>query len=139
MFSRVVAIEPSSSAIEISKYYFDHGFTSNIEWKNGFAEEVLLNVEALTVPIFVFSGVVLSHTPHKVAKKILKFINENLAIGSAGLLVEAWGNPRSERLWHVRSKAWWQENLDNFELDFYGLERENTPGEFLGLKFKKIS
>lgn len=137
-FSRVISIEPCISAIEISKHYFGNGFTSNIEWKHGFAEEVLLDLEEITEPTFVFTGVVLSHTPHNVAKKVLKYINKNLANGSAGLLVEAWGRPRSERLWHVRSKVWWQENLSNCELDFYGPEREDTPGEFLGLKFKKI-
>lgn len=138
-FTRVVAIEPSASAIEISKYYFGEGFASNIEWKHGFAEEVLLREQDnLTGPIFVFTGVVLSHTPNSVASRILKFINENLALGSEGLLVEAWGNRRSESLWHIRTKTWWQENLSNCELDFYGPERENMPGEYLGLKFRKV-
>ena len=137
-FSRVVAIEPSASAIEISKHYFRNGFASNIEWKHGFAEKVLLEEDDLTGPIFVFTGVVLSHTPNSVATKILKFINESLALGSEGLLIEAWGSPRSESLWHIRSKTWWQENLSNCELDFYGPERENMPGEYLGLKFKKV-
>jgi SAM-dependent methyltransferase len=137
-FSRVVAIEPSASAIEISKHHFGHGFASNIEWKHGFAEKVLLEQNDLTGPIFVFTGVVLSHTPNRVARKVLKFINENLALGSAGLLIEAWGSPRSESLWHIRSRGWWQENLSNCDLDFFGPERENMPGEYLGLKFKKI-
>ncbi len=137
-FTRVIAIEPSASAIEISKHYFSHGFASNIEWKHGFAEKVLLEQNDLAGPIFVFTGVVLSHTPNRVAKKILRFINDNLALGSTGLLIEAWGNPRSESLWHIRSKEWWQANLSNCELDFYGPERENMPGEHLGLKFKKV-
>lgn len=137
-FQRVIAIEPSSSAIEIAKYYFGPGLASNIEWKQGPAEVVLLELDDLIGPVFVFTGVVLSHTPEAIAKKILKYINEDLALGSAGLLNEAWGNPRRESLWHIRSKAWWQENLSNCELDFYGSERENMPGEFLGLKFKKV-
>ena len=90
-FARVVAIEPSNSAIEISKHYFDHGFSSNIEWMQGFAEEILPELEELSGPTFVFTGVVLSHTPNSVAKKILRYFDENLVIGSAGLLVEAWG------------------------------------------------
>ncbi len=137
-FSRVVAIEPNISAIEISKHYFRNGFASNIEWKHGFAEEVLLNLEESSEPTFVFTGVVLTHIPNHVAKRILKYINANLAIGSAGLLIESWGTPRRERMWHVRSKVWWQESLSNCELDFYGPEREDNPGEFLGFKFKKI-
>jgi len=137
-FSRVIAIEPSLSAIEISKHYFGHGSTSNIEWKHGYAEEVLLKLGELTGPTFLFTGVVLSHTPHKVAKKILKYINEDLAVGSTGLLIEAWGRPRSETLWHVRSKVWWQKNLSDCELDFYGPKREGAPNEYLGLKFKKF-
>jgi len=137
-FSRVYAIEPSLSAIEISKRYFGHGLASNIQWKHGYGEEVLLNLEELSGPTFVFTGTVLSHTPNRVAKKILKYLNDDLGIGSTGLLMEAWGRPRSEKLWHVRSKAWWQKNLSNCELDFYGPEREDAPNEFLGLKFKKI-
>jgi SAM-dependent methyltransferase len=137
-FSRVVAIEPSLSAIEISKHYFGYGLTSNIDWKHGYAEEVLPNLTEVTGPTFLFTGVVLSHTPHKVAKKILRYINDDLAVGSTGLLIEAWGRPRSERLWHVRSKVWWQKNLSNCELDFYGPKREDAPSEFLGLKFKKF-
>jgi hypothetical protein len=137
-FSRVVSIEPSTSAIEISKHCFGYGYSSNIEWMQGFAEEILPELDELSGPTFVFTGVVLSHTPNSVAKKILRYFDENLLIGSAGLLVEAWGNPRSEKLWHIRSKAWWQENLSNCEIDFYGPERVNVPGEFLGLKFRKI-
>lgn len=40
-FARVVAIEPSDCAIEISKHYFGYGYSSNIEWMQGFAEEIL--------------------------------------------------------------------------------------------------
>jgi hypothetical protein len=41
-------------------------------------------------------------------------------------------------MWHVRSPKWWENHLSNCELDFYGSERPDFPGEYLGFRFKKI-
>lgn len=137
-FTRVVAIEPNSNALEIANHFFGNSVKGNIEWHCGYAEEVLNELPNFYAPVFVITGVVLSHLPNTVAEKILATINTDLPVGSSGVLCEAWGSVRSENLWHIRSQSWWQRQLSNCELDFYGGEREGFPGEYLGLRFKKI-
>ena len=137
-FDKVIAIEPNANAISISKTFFGTGYKENIEWHCGYAENILREFSRFSSPVFIVSGVVLSHIPNRTVVKILKFINEELPLNSAGLLCEAWGSVRNEKMWHVRSDKWWEKQLSKCELSFYGRERSDSPGEYLGLTFKKI-
>ena len=137
-FTKVIAIEPNSNAIEIAKRFFGNGSKENIVWRCGYAEKVLRELEKFDSPVFVVTGVVLSHLPNKVVREILAEINKGLPVGSSGVLCEAWGSARTEKMWHVRTQKWWEKHLPNCELDFYGDERPDFSGEYLGIKFKKI-
>lgn len=137
-FNQVLAIEPNRSAIEISIKYFNSGAKSNIQWFHGYAEHVLPRINYSSNPIFVVTGVVLSHLPNNSVRKILKLLNQQIPIGSVGLLCEAWGKTRSEKMWHIRPKKFWQKYLSNCDLEFYGPERSGFKGEYLGLKFVKV-
>jgi SAM-dependent methyltransferase len=137
-FARVIAIEPNSNAIEVARRFFGNGSKGNIEWHCGHAEKVLYGLPQFDTPVFVLTGVVLSHLPNRVVKRILKYVNDELPIGSSGILCEAYGSFRSEKMWHVRTNGWWQNQLSNCKLDFYGAEREEFPGEYLGIKFEKL-
>lgn len=137
-FTTVIAIEPNANAIEVAKRFFGNGKDKNIEWHCGLAEAILYKLPKFDTPVFILTGVVLSHLPNKVAKRILKYVNDELPIGSSGILCEAYGAFRNEKMWHVRTKSWWQNQLRTCKLDFYGEEREDFPGEYLGIRFEKI-
>jgi SAM-dependent methyltransferase len=118
-FNKVISIEPSAGAIEISNELYKDDKYKNIKKENGFAEDILRAL-ALEEPTLYFTGCVLSHLRDKEVKAICKLINEKAPVGSILSFAECWGDDHHDFMWHVRSKDWWQKQLSNWELDFFG-------------------
>lgn len=118
--TNVIAIEPSQAGISISKQLYPATDYPNIEWKNGFAENVLRDI-SLSTPALYMTGCVLSHLRDKEVLKICQAINETAPAGSVLAFSECWSDSsRHQIMWHIRSKEWWQQALPNWKLNFHG-------------------
>ncbi len=137
-FQKVIAIEPSAKAVEICKELYPPQKYQNIEWRQGFAENVLSGLK-LNTPALFFTGVVLSHLRDKEVIKICAAVNSLALPGSILDFSECWGQESHQIMWHVRTKEWWQSQLPGWELDFHGPIIQDTPGRhkgFFGVKVK---
>lgn len=128
-FARVVALEPSAAALRLACELFPQATT--ITWQQGFAETLLPNLR-LTTPTAFFTGCVLSHLRDAEVIKICAALNAVAPPGSILGFSECWGKPYHRYLWHVRSQAWWQQQLAGWEIDFHGPVIENTPHRHKG-------
>ena len=138
LFKKVIAIEPSEKALEIAKTLYPVPKYPNIDWRQGFAEQVLSTVN-LPGPALFFTGVVLSHLRDKEVAAICGQVNRLAAVGSLLCFNECWGAEYHQLMWHDRTKQWWQEQLPGWQLDFHGPEIEDTAGRHKGFHGIKLS
>lgn len=136
-FVKVVSIEPSVKGQSIARQLHPAMEFPNIEWKNGFAEEILPKIEFKEPSLFV-TGCVLSHLRDREVIKICQIINENAKIGSILNFVEAWGKDWHQLRWHVRTKEWWQNQLSNWRIDFHGPAESGHSDWHMGFHAVKI-
>lgn len=133
LVDHVIAIEPSTAAIEISKTAYPASTYPNIEWINGLAEQVIPTV-SITAPSLFLTGCVLSHIRDKEVQKICAVITKAAPQGSILSFAECWGEAEWHQLmWHVRTKDWWQKQLPGWELDFHGPvvpEKDTYKGQY---------
>ncbi len=137
-FGSVVAIEPSSAAVEIARRLYPAANFPNIDWRVGFAESVIPGL-SFTQPTLFVTGCVLSHLRDAETAKICAAVNAGAPKGSILGFNECWGTEWHQKLWHVRTKEWWQAQLPGFQIDFHGPEIENVPGRHKGFHAIKIS
>lgn len=137
-FKKVEGIEPSVAAIKIAKELHPKEQFPNIEWHNGYAEEVLKSLSIEATPTLFITGCVLSHLRDQEVAEICKVVNARAKIGSALSWSECWGVESHRYMWHVRTKEWWQKHLSNWDLDFHGGQIENIPGRHKGFHGVKV-
>jgi 2-polyprenyl-3-methyl-5-hydroxy-6-metoxy-1,4-benzoquinol methylase len=137
-FNRVIAIEPSEAAIQLALRLFPPEEYCNVEWRRGFAEDILRTMELNTPAVFI-TGCVLSHLPDKAVDQVCVAINRLAPEGSILAFAECWGGESHEFMWHVRTKDWWQARLSSFNLDFFGPEIQNVRGRHKGFHGVKVS
>ncbi len=117
---KVIAVEPSQAAVDISKNIYPTDTYPNITWIQGFAEEVLPALKLQTPTLFL-TGCVLSHIRDKEVIKICEAISKTAPQGSVMSLAECFGDEEWHQLmWHVRTKNWWQKQFPEWELTFHG-------------------
>lgn len=122
LVDKVIAIEPSQAAVNISKEIYSQTDYPNITWITGFAEKELPLIK-LKGPSLFLTGCVLSHIRDKEVINICKKINEVAPSRSILSFAECWGDkPWHQLMWHVRTKDWWKKQLPGWELDFHGPE-----------------
>lgn len=143
MLEKVIAIEPSGAAIDMSKTLYPAENYPNIEWVTGFAEEVL-NKQKLTSPTLFLTSCVLNHIRDQEVIKICEAMSQVAPKGSVLSFAENWGDASWHQLmWHVRTKDWWREQLPGWELDFHGLEvqeKDKYKGRYhIGFHGVKVS
>jgi len=136
-FHRVVAIEPSDAANNISKSLYPVTKFPNIESRQGFAEQVLPRLSINSPALFV-TGVVLSHLRDQEVKKICGWLNDKAPRGSILGFVECWGSDWHQLRWHIRTEIWWQKQLTNWRLSFHGPEMRREQVYHLGFHGEKI-
>ncbi len=114
LFKKVIGIEPSSSAVNMSKYFTrDYANVEHINSDMIQAFEII----KLDEPALFTTSTVLSHIPDKTVIQFLKLIN-NAPIGSVLYFGEPYGKNRQQYLWHLRSKEWWAKYLTNWDLSY---------------------
>lgn len=126
---QVTAIEPSQAAIDIAKSLYPD--TQKIQWMQGFAEDLLPSL-SLTQPVLFITGCVFSHLRDSEVRKICATIEKNAPAGSILAFSECWGPTWHQRMWHVRTQEWWQQQLPSWTLDFHG---PSTPGTNYSMGF----
>jgi len=115
-YTKVYAIEPSESAIDIAKRLYPD--QKKVKYINGFAEEELLKIK-LTKPTFFSTLCVLTHLEDETVISILDSMNKISSTGSVYAASEPWGPKYEESAWNIRPPEWWVENLPNWEFEFY--------------------
>lgn len=120
---RVTAIEPSQAAIDIATSLYPD--TPRISWMQGFAENLLPTL-TLERPVLFVTGCVLSHLRDSEVQKICAAIEQVAPAGSVLAFSECWGPAWHQRLWHVRTREWWQGQLPTWTLDFHGPQTAGT-------------
>ena len=115
-YTKVYAIEPSESAIDISKKIYPD--QKKVKYINGFAEEELSKIK-LTKPSLFSTLCVLTHLKNETVIPILSAVDKIAQTGSVLACSEAWGIRHIEDAWNIRSPEWWVENLPNWEFEFY--------------------
>ena len=115
-YTKVYAIEPSESAVDIAKKIYPD--QKKVKYINGFAEEELSKIK-LTKPSLFSTLCVLTHLKNETVIPILSTINKIAQTGSVLACSEAWGIRHIEDAWNIRSPEWWVENLPNWEFEFY--------------------
>lgn len=133
-FHTVVAIEPSSSAVDLAKAAYGDAHP-NILWVHSTAQDAL-RILRISEPTFLVSGVVLSHLPDRSVKSICREMMRALPTGSVAVLCEAWGRKNYGPLWFVREPKWWKEALPRTEIDFFGPESPGRRYEHLGMRVR---
>ena len=136
-FERVIGIEPSSAGLNIARQLFPQSQYPNIEWIEGFAEQVLLSLK-FDQPVLFVTGCVLSHLTDESAAQICAAIERIAPIGSLLGFSECWGRESHEFMWHVRTKDWWRNRLPGWELDFHGPQIQDIPGRHKGFHGLKV-
>ena len=119
-FKNVVGIEPSQAAIDIAKKLHDNEIT----YSCGLAENILPTIELKNKTLFT-TFIVFSHIPDVVVKKILQNMDAIAPKGSVFIFNENYGTEFHYRLWHCRSKKWWEENLPNWTISYDDRPRPN--------------
>jgi len=123
---RIISIEPSQAALDISKNIYATEIYPNITWIHGLAEDVLPKLK-LETPTLFFTGCVLSHIRDKEVIKICEAISKAAPQGSVMSLAECFGEESwHQMMWHVRTKDWWRQQFPEWELTFHGPQ---VPGE----------
>lgn len=131
-FKKVIGIEPSKNALYIAQEIYAKEEYPNIDWVNDFAENRIQQLQ-FDVPIFFFSGCVMSHLKDTSVVKICKKISDISVSGSGFSLCENWGNEHHDYMWHVRTKDWWQEQFPEWSIDFHGPNIEGKTDRFQGM------
>ena len=113
-FENVIGIEPSEAAVDIAKKVHDG---SDVNYLCGLAEDILPTIELKHKTLFT-TFIVLSHIPDIIVKKILKNMDVIAPKGSVFIFNENYGTDFHTRLWHCRTKKWWEENLPNWTISY---------------------
>jgi len=115
-YTKVYAIEPSESAIDIAKKIYPN--QKKVKYINGFAEEELSKLK-LTKPSLFSTLCVLTHLKDETVIPILNIIDKLAQTGSVLSCSEPWGPQHIEDAWYIRPPEWWVENLSNWNFEFY--------------------
>ena len=104
---------------------------------HGFAEDLLPSIDTGGKPLIFLTGCVFSHMRDKDVENVCKIVNKMAPAGSWLSFSECWGPEYHQKMWHVRTKEWWQKALPDFELDFHGPAIQDIPGRHKGFHGKK--
>lgn len=129
LFEKVIGIEPSakgvSLACEITKG------CNNVNFINKDMVEGLVYLQPKD-PIFLTTATVLSHIEDFYVSEFLKLVNA-LPTDSTLCFDERYDKNIHWKMWHIRSKEWWEERLPNWQLFFFNLENNSYPSTLFGI------
>lgn len=128
-FEKTIGVEPSKKAIDLCREV--HSDIKNIELINMDMCDAL-DFLKLEEPIFITTGVVLSHIEDYYVAEFLQKVN-SLPKGSVLFFDEQYGKKLSLNLWHIRNKDWWADNLPNWQVIFLDINIGNCKSGIYGI------
>lgn len=128
-FKKVIGIEPSSKGVELARKITEG--QKNITFIN---KDMVDGLNELSPrdPVFITTATVLSHIEDFYVTEFLKIVNE-LPINSYLCFDERYDKNIQWKMWHIRSKEWWEERLPNWQLYFLNLENNGYPSGIFGM------
>ncbi len=133
IFEKVYAVEPSAQATEIaSKALADR---TNITYVNKDMVDAMDELSNIG-PVFVTTAIVLSHITDEYVSTFLAKLGE-VPNGSALFFDERYGKNIQWRLWHIRDKAWWANQLPDWQLSFFDIPNSGYMSGIFGIKVGK--
>lgn len=140
-FNKVIAIETSKEAIKLAKKRYKK--YNNIYWVNQFGEDYISKLK-FKKPVLFTTCHVLSHLTDNQVLEICRIINskktpKNSILNFSELYTK--DNSIKKYIDTSRSIEWWNKNLSNWQLNFYGPKVSNKKNEkrykgFWGYKAK---
>jgi len=115
-FNKVIGIEPSQSAIDISKQIYPDN-NEKITYLSGFAEDQLKLI-SLDKPTLFTTFIVLSHLNDEAVISILNEMDKIAPKSSVFIFNENFDNNFHQQLWHCRTREWWKQYLPNWSISF---------------------
>ncbi len=130
IFKNVIAVEPSSAALDVSKKI--NKSSNNVLYVN---KDMIDAVNDLNIkePVFITTSTVLNHIESNYVGEFLRIIN-NLPGASVLFFDERYDKNTNWNMWHVRSKDWWRENLPSWQLIFLDIENSGYASGIYGIK-----
>jgi hypothetical protein len=129
LFEKVIGIEPSAQGVSLAKEI-------NKENKNVYFinKDMIDGLQELASqePVFITTATVLSHIEDFYVEDFLREVNK-LPILSTLCFDERYDKNIHWKMWHVRSKEWWETRLPNWQLYFLNLENNNYSSSFFGV------
>ena len=129
-YKTVYAIEPSQAAIDIANSIYPK--RKEVKFIKGFAEEEISKLK-LKKPTFFSTMCVLAHLEDDDVIDILKAMDTVAPSGSLWSASEPWGDTYSRDCWNIRTPEWWDEQLSDWEFEFYAdYVLSDPPGRYKG-------
>jgi SAM-dependent methyltransferase len=130
IFKKVIAVEPSSAALDVSRKV--NQSSDNVLYVN---KDMLDAINELDIkePVFITTSTVLNHIESNYVAEFLKTIN-NLPSASVLFFDERYDKNTNWNMWHVRNKDWWRSNLPSWQLIFLDIENSGYPTGIYGIR-----
>lgn len=129
LFKEVIGIEPSLTGVAVAKEV--NKGKRNVRFINKDMVDGLTDLNPAS-SIFITTATVLSHIEDFSVGEFLKIVN-NLPINSTLCFDERYDKNIQWKMWHIRSKEWWEERLPNWQLFFLNLENSNYSSTIFGI------
>lgn len=129
LFENVIGIEPSATGVAVAKEV--NKSEKNVHFINTDMIDGLTEI-APTAPVFVTTATVLSHIEDNTVAEFLKLVN-SLPIDSTLCFDERYDKNIQWKMWHIRSKEWWEKRLPNWQLFFFNLENNDYASTIFGV------
>lgn len=131
LFDRVIGIEPSETAVAVSKEILKE--YDNISHINKPMLEAFQDIPFDT-PIFFTSSTVFSHISDFHVAQFLSLL-QSVQNGSTLYFDENYNTNINHKLWRIRNKEWWAKNLPDWQLSFFDIQND---GYSLGIYGEKV-
>lgn len=127
-FDIVYGIEPSKKAIDLCRELYKG---KKIKWVHGYSEDAFNVIDFPTEHVFLNTCSVFIHIDDKYIIPTLKWINENFN-NSILSFQEFWSDTIhiNQPLHNCRTKEWWCDHLNNWELDFHGPDMSKHGSQY---------
>lgn len=129
-FDKVIGIEPSGAAMKTALKINE--LNKNVSVVN---MDMIDGLEHLNIqsPVFLTTSTVLNHIEDYYIAEFLNKLN-SLPLGSILFFDERYGKNKNWNMWHVRSKEWWRNNLNGWQVIFLDIENSDYPTGIYGFR-----
>lgn len=132
-FTKSIGIEPSKKAVEAAMV-----LTENMDNVSFLEMDMVDAYKKLDIKeaTFFTTSTVLSHIEDFYVAELLKLIN-NAPNGSVLFFNENYDKNINWRMWHIRNKEWWRNNLPGWQLIFLDIDNNSYSAGIYGIKISE--